>query len=52
MIIHRSENDPFRGYFHERLRRIVALFNEIAHENRPKWDVCNRLTYCRTASVS
>ncbi len=33
--MNRSESDPFRVNFYEQLRRIVNLFDEVAHKNRP-----------------
>lgn len=33
--MNQSENIPFRVHFVARLRRIVNLFNEIAHQNEP-----------------
>ncbi len=33
--MNRSESDPFRVNFYERMGTIVNLFDEVAHKNRP-----------------
>jgi hypothetical protein len=49
--MNRSENIPFRVHIYLRLRRIVILFNDIAHKYGPKRGICSRFTYYQTVSL-